>query len=56
LTEPSSVPASPGGAFSKACFSQRKAVVRAHPWRRRIESGQAKSISEPREQEGVTDA
>ena len=27
-----------------------------HPWRRRIESGQAKSITDPAEQEGVTDA
>jgi hypothetical protein len=33
-----------------------KALVRAHPWRRRIESGQAKSITDLAEQEGVTDA
>jgi hypothetical protein len=32
-----------------------KALVRAHRWRRRIESGQAKSISDLAEQEGVTD-
>jgi hypothetical protein len=31
------------------------AVVRAHRWRRRIESGQAKSITDLAEQEGVTD-
>jgi hypothetical protein len=34
----------------------RKALVRAHRWRRRIESGQAKSITDLAEQEGVTDA
>ena len=33
-----------------------KALVRAHRWRRRIESGQAKSVSDLAEQEGVTDA
>ena len=33
-----------------------KALVRAHRWRRRIESGQAKSITHLAEQEGVTDA
>jgi hypothetical protein len=33
-----------------------KALVRAHRWRRKIESGQAKSISDLAEQEGVTDA
>jgi hypothetical protein len=33
-----------------------KALVRAHRWRRRIESGQAKSITNLAEQEGVTDA
>jgi hypothetical protein len=33
-----------------------KALVRAHPWRRKIESGQAKSITDLAEQEGVTDA
>jgi hypothetical protein len=31
-----------------------KALVRAHRWRRRIESGQAKSITDLAEQEGVT--
>ena len=33
-----------------------KAFVRAHRWRRRIESGQARSITDLAEQEGVTDA
>jgi hypothetical protein len=33
-----------------------KALVRAHRWRRRIESGQAKSITDVPEQERVTDA
>jgi hypothetical protein len=33
-----------------------KALVRAHRWRRKIESGQARSITELAEQEGVTDA
>jgi hypothetical protein len=33
-----------------------KALVRAHRWRRRIESGQAKSFTDLAEQEGVTDA
>ena len=33
-----------------------KALVEAHRWRRRIESGQAKSITDLAEQEGVTDA
>jgi hypothetical protein len=32
------------------------ALVRAHRWRRKIESGQAKSITDLAEQEGVTDA
>jgi hypothetical protein len=31
-----------------------KALVRAHRWRRRIESGQAKSVTDLAEQEGVT--
>jgi hypothetical protein len=31
-----------------------KALVRAHRWRRRIEGGQAKSITDRAEQEGVT--
>jgi hypothetical protein len=33
-----------------------KALVRAHRWRRKIERGQAKSITDLAEQEGVTDA
>jgi hypothetical protein len=33
-----------------------KALVRAHRWRRRVESGQARSITDLAEQEGVTDA
>jgi hypothetical protein len=33
-----------------------KALVRAHQWRRRIESGRARSITDLAEQEGVTDA
>jgi hypothetical protein len=33
-----------------------KALVRAHRWRRKMESGQAKSITDLAEQEGVTDA
>ena len=33
-----------------------KALVRAHRWQRRIESGRAKSITDLAEQEGVTDA
>jgi hypothetical protein len=33
-----------------------KALVRAHRWRRKIESGQAKSITDLAEQEHVTDA
>ena len=33
-----------------------KAIVRAHRWRRKIESGQAKSITDLAEQEDVTDA
>jgi hypothetical protein len=31
-----------------------KALIRAHRWRRRIESGRAKSITDLAEQEGVT--
>jgi hypothetical protein len=31
-----------------------KALIRAHRWRRRIESGQAKSITDLAEREGVT--
>jgi hypothetical protein len=33
-----------------------RALVRAHRWRRRIESARAKSITDLAEQEGVTDA
>jgi hypothetical protein len=33
-----------------------KALVRAHRWRRTIESGEAESITDFAEQEGVTDA
>src|SRR5688572_32309991 len=33
-----------------------KALARAYRWRRRIESGRAKSITDLAEQEGVTDA
>ena len=33
-----------------------KALVRAHRWRRKIESDQAKSITDLAEQESVTDA
>jgi hypothetical protein len=33
-----------------------KGLVRAHRWRRTIESGQAKSITDLAEQQGVTDA
>jgi hypothetical protein len=33
-----------------------KALVRAHRWRRRIESAQARSITDLAEQKGVTDA
>jgi hypothetical protein len=33
-----------------------RALVRAHRWRRQIESGRAKSITDLAEQEGVTDA
>jgi hypothetical protein len=33
-----------------------KALARAHRWRRKIDSGQAKSITDLAEQEGVTDA
>jgi hypothetical protein len=33
-----------------------RALVRAHRWRRQIESGQARSVTDLAEQEGVTDA
>ena len=42
----------------KPCLDETliKAPVRAHRWRRKVESGQAKSITDLAEQEGVTDA
>ena len=52
----------PEGAAHAGTRSRRrdetliKALVRAHRWRRQIESGQAKSITDLAEQEGVTDA
>jgi hypothetical protein len=51
----------PGGVSALARKPSRdetliKALVRAHRWRRRIESGQARSITDLAEQEGVTDA
>ena len=51
----------PDGAAAPAPKPRRdetliKALIRAHRWRRRIESGQAKSITDLAEQEGVTDA
>jgi hypothetical protein len=33
-----------------------RALIRAHRWRRKIESGHAESITDLAEQEGVTDA
>jgi hypothetical protein len=33
-----------------------KALIRAHRWRRRIERGEARSVTDLAEQEGVTDA
>jgi hypothetical protein len=33
-----------------------KALVRAHRWRRKIESGRARSVTDLAEQEGMTDA
>jgi hypothetical protein len=50
----------PEGASARARKPSRdetlvKAFVRAHRWRRRIESGQAHSITDLAEQEGVTD-
>jgi hypothetical protein len=49
----------PEGAAAPAPKPRRdetlvKALVRANRWRRRIESGQAKSITDLSEQEGVT--
>jgi hypothetical protein len=51
----------PEGAAAPAPKPRRdetliKALVKADRWRRRIESGQAKSITDLAEQEGVTDA
>jgi hypothetical protein len=51
----------PEGAAAPARQPRRdetlvKALVRAHRWRRRIENGQAKSITDVAQQEGVTDA
>jgi hypothetical protein len=51
----------PGGAAAPARKPSRdetlvKALVRAHRWRRKIESGQSKSITDLAEQEGITDA
>jgi hypothetical protein len=51
----------PEGAAASESKARRdetliRAIVRAHRWRRRIESGQAKSITDLAEQEGVTDA
>jgi hypothetical protein len=51
----------PEGAAAPAPKPRRdetlvKALVRAHRWRRRIESRQAESITDLAEQEGVTDA
>jgi hypothetical protein len=51
----------PEGAAAPAPKPRRddtliKALIRAHRWRRQIESGRAKSITDLAEQEGVTDA
>ena len=51
----------PGGVTTATPKPRRddtliKTLVRAHRWRRKIESGQAKSITDLAEQEGVTDA
>ena len=51
----------PEGAALPTAKPQRdetlvKALVRAHRWRRRIESSKANSITDLAEQEGVTDA
>jgi hypothetical protein len=51
----------PEGAAAPAPKPRRdetlvKALIRAHDWRRRIESGRAKSITDLAEQQGVTDA
>jgi hypothetical protein len=52
ITSPTAAPASKPSRDETLV----KALVRAHRWRRRIESGQAKSITDLAEQEGVTDA
>jgi hypothetical protein len=51
----------PAGAAAPARKPSRdetlvNALLRAHRWRRKIESGQAKSITDLAEQQGVTDA
>jgi hypothetical protein len=51
----------PEGAVAPAPKPRRdetliKALIRAHRWRRRIESGRAKSVTDLAGQEGVTDA
>jgi hypothetical protein len=48
--------ASPPAAKPRRDDTLVKALVRAHRWRRRIESGEAKPITDLAEQEGVTDA
>jgi hypothetical protein len=52
---PEHVPASPARKPSRD-ETLVKALVRAHRWRRKIESGHAKSITDLAEQEGVTAA
>jgi hypothetical protein len=47
---------SAAGAEAAADETLIKALVRAHRWRRQIENGLAKSITDLAEQEGVTDA
>jgi hypothetical protein len=51
----------PGGTAAPTQKPRRdetlvNALIRAHRWRRKIESGRAKSITDLAEQEGVTDA
>ena len=48
--------ATPGTPKPRPDETLIKTLVRAHRWRRRIESGQAKSITDLAEQEGITDA
>jgi hypothetical protein len=52
LAEPAAVP-TPTPRSDETLI---KALGRAHRWRRQIESGRAKSITDLAEQEGVTDA